>query len=71
MGNENTVREDVDNESSKSSIPVRSEELRGERNKRLEQLFAEVDRGPKRGPVGRLKREEIYDETTSRSDTKR
>jgi tRNA A37 N6-isopentenylltransferase MiaA len=36
------------------------EELRAERNKRLEELFAKIDRGPAR-KVGRLKREEIYE----------
>ena len=36
------------------------EELRAERRKRLEELFAVQDRGRQRKPVGRLKREEIY-----------
>jgi hypothetical protein len=35
------------------------EELRAERNKRLEELFAEIDRGPVRR-IGRLNREELY-----------
>ena len=38
----------------------KDEELRAERNKRLEELFTSQDRGRKRKPVGRLKREEIY-----------
>jgi hypothetical protein len=38
----------------------KDEELRAERNKRLDELFAAQDRGRKRKPVGRLKREEIY-----------
>jgi len=38
----------------------RDEELRAERNKRLDEVFAAQDRGRKRKPVGRLKREEIY-----------
>lgn len=38
----------------------KDEELRAERSKRLEELFASQDRGPRRKPVGRLKREEIY-----------
>lgn len=37
------------------------EELRAERSKRLDELFASQDRGRRRKPVGRLKREEIYD----------
>lgn len=37
----------------------KDEELRAERNERLDELFAQ-DRGRKRKPVGRLKREEIY-----------
>jgi len=36
------------------------EELRAERTKKLEELFASQDRGRRRKPVGRLKREEIY-----------
>ena len=38
----------------------RDEELRTERNQRLDELFATQDRKRKRKPVGRLKREEIY-----------
>lgn len=38
----------------------RDDELRVERNKRLDELFATQDRGRKRKAVGRLKREEIY-----------
>ena len=38
----------------------KDEELRAERNKRLEELFAAQDRRSKRKPAGRLKREEIY-----------
>ncbi len=38
----------------------KDEELRAERNKRLDKLFAKQDRGRKRKPVGRLKREDIY-----------
>jgi len=39
---------------------TRDEELRAERTKRLQKLFAEVDRDPKRRRAGRLKREDIY-----------
>ena len=39
---------------------TREEELRAERRKRLEELFAAQDRERQRKPVGRLKREEIY-----------
>lgn len=39
----------------------KDEELRAERRKRLDELFAMQDRGRRRKPVGRLKREEIYD----------
>lgn len=37
------------------------EELCAERRERLEELFASQDRGRPRKPVGRLKREEVYD----------
>jgi hypothetical protein len=36
------------------------EELRAERGKRLEDLFALRDRGPQTKPVGRIQREQIY-----------
>lgn len=39
---------------------TKDEELRAERNKRLEELFAAQDRDPKRRRVGRFKREDIY-----------
>jgi predicted CopG family antitoxin len=35
-------------------------EMRAERAKLLEQLFESADRGPRRNPVGRLNREDIY-----------
>lgn len=38
----------------------KEEELRSERTKRLEELFATQDRKRTRRGVGRLKREEIY-----------
>jgi len=38
----------------------KDDELRAERNKKLEELFAAQDRRRKRKPIGRLKREEIY-----------
>lgn len=38
----------------------RDDELRTERNQRLDELFAAQDRKRKQKPVGRLKREEIY-----------
>jgi len=38
----------------------KDEELRVERTKRLDELFASQDGGRKRKPTGRLKREEIY-----------
>lgn len=38
----------------------KDEELRAERNKRLEELFAAQDKDPKRRRVGRLKRDDIY-----------
>jgi len=38
----------------------KNEELRAERNKRLDELFAKRDRGRKRKPVGPFNREEIY-----------
>jgi hypothetical protein len=38
----------------------KDEELRAERNKRLEELFAAQDRDRKRRKVGRVKREDIY-----------
>jgi len=38
----------------------KDEELRAERNKRLDELFAAQDRRGKRKPLGHLKREEIY-----------
>ena len=38
----------------------KDEELRAERNKKLDELFAAQDRRRKRKPIGRLKREEIY-----------
>src|SRR5437879_8549652 len=39
---------------------TRDEELRAERNKKLDELFAAQDRRRKRKPIGRLNREEIY-----------
>jgi predicted CopG family antitoxin len=39
---------------------TKDEELRAERNKKLDELFAAQDRRRKRKPIGRLKREEIY-----------
>ena len=36
------------------------DELRVERNKRLEELFDSQDRGPQTKSVGRIQREEIY-----------
>jgi len=36
------------------------DELRVERNKRLEELFDSQDRGPRTKPVGRIQRKEIY-----------
>ena len=36
------------------------EELRAERSKRLEEIFASRDRGPQTKPVGGIHREEIY-----------
>lgn len=38
----------------------KEEELRAERTKRLEELFASQDRKRQKKGVGRLKREEIY-----------
>lgn len=38
----------------------REDELRAERSGRLAALFAQADRRPKRGPVGRLNRGEIH-----------
>ena len=38
----------------------KDEELRAERNRELDELFARQARGPRRKPVGRLKREDIY-----------
>jgi hypothetical protein len=39
---------------------TKDEELRAERNKKLDELFAAQDRRRKRKPIGRLNREEIY-----------
>ncbi len=39
---------------------TKDEELRAERNRRLDELFIAQDRGRKRKPVGGLRREEIY-----------
>ena len=39
---------------------TRDEELRAERNQRLDELFDEQDRARKRKPVGRLRRKQIY-----------
>ena len=39
---------------------TKGDELRAERKRLLEELFAARDRAPKNKPVGRLNREEIY-----------
>jgi len=39
----------------------REEELRTERNRRLNEAFYAIDQGAARPPVGRLNRAEIYD----------
>lgn len=39
----------------------REDELRAERNRRLDAAFAAIDHGIVRPPVGPVKREEIYD----------
>jgi hypothetical protein len=39
----------------------KDDELRAERNKRLEQLFSAQDKDRKRRRVGRVKRDDIYD----------